>query len=124
MGDLDTPTGVHIATYELLVIRELEGLDAAVDAARDMATAALIIFASARGYAGRSARANRASAPGPARRFALSCCRKAKLTTSPWGCLFTRINERLWVHAMGSLTSARNEDTARRNARAHGRQCG
>ena len=51
MGDLDTPTGVHIATYELQVIRELEGLDAAVNAARDMATAALIIFASARGYA-------------------------------------------------------------------------
>ena len=51
MGDLDTSTGVHIATYELQVIRELEGLDAAVNAARDMATAALIIFASARGYA-------------------------------------------------------------------------
>jgi hypothetical protein len=51
MGDLDTPTGVHIATYELQVIRELEGIDAAVDAARDMATAAVIIFATARGYA-------------------------------------------------------------------------
>ena len=32
---------------------------------------------------GRSARANRASAPRPTRRFALSCCRKA-LPTSPW----------------------------------------
>ena len=38
MGDLDTPTGVHIATYELQVIRELEGLDAAVDAPQTAAS--------------------------------------------------------------------------------------
>jgi hypothetical protein len=51
MANLDTPTGVDIVTYELRVIRAQEGIDAAMDAARDMATAASIIFATARGYA-------------------------------------------------------------------------
>ena len=33
-------------------------------------------------------------------------------------------DERLWVRAMGSLSAARIEDTARSHARAHGPQCG
>jgi hypothetical protein len=36
----------------------------------------------------------------------------------------TGVDERLWIRAAGSLSSPRPEDSARRNARAHGPQCG
>jgi hypothetical protein len=46
----ETPVGIDVVNYELHVIRAQQGMDAAMVAARDMATSAMIIFAQVRGF--------------------------------------------------------------------------
>jgi hypothetical protein len=46
----ETPVGVDIVNYELHVIRAQQGMDAAMEAAQDMATSAMIIFSQVRGF--------------------------------------------------------------------------